>query len=176
MASRLMRGIAHASSASNITLVDAMSLTWLLLMLLFMVVLELLSSRGSLACPAAGGSRGGRRRHFLPLLESMRASTDALETRNFLPSLYESISPDQTRPYALLRLAPCTPESLTPSSVRRGPGCPQARRISSCSPWPLQSFRAMRLRGPACVFVCATIEPSDCGWRARRERRWVEVG
>lgn len=34
-------------------------------------VLELLSSRGSLACPAAGGSRGGRRRHFLPLLDSM---------------------------------------------------------------------------------------------------------
>lgn len=33
--------------------------------------LELLSSRGSLACPAAGGSRGGRRRHFLPLLDSM---------------------------------------------------------------------------------------------------------
>ena len=39
-------------------LVDAMSLTWLLLMLLVMVVLELLSSRGSLACPAAGGSSG----------------------------------------------------------------------------------------------------------------------
>lgn len=105
MASRLMRGIAHASSAPNIALVDAMSLTWLLLMLLVMVVLELLSSRGSLACPAAGGSRGGRRRHFLPLLESMWASTDALETRSFLPSLYESISPDQMRSYALFRLA-----------------------------------------------------------------------
>ena len=50
-----------------------------------MVVLELLSSRGSLACPAAGGSRGGRRRHFLPLLDSMWASTDALDTRSFLP-------------------------------------------------------------------------------------------
>jgi chromosome partitioning protein len=62
---------AHASSAPNIALVDAMSLTWLLLMLLVMVVLELLSSRGSLACPAAGGSRGGRRRHFLPLLDPM---------------------------------------------------------------------------------------------------------
>ena len=71
MASRLMRSIAHASSAPNIALVDAMSLTWLLLMLLVMVVLELLSSRGSLACPAAGGSWGGRRRHFLPLLDSM---------------------------------------------------------------------------------------------------------
>lgn len=55
----------------NNALVDAMGLTWLLLMLLVMVVLELLSSRGSLACPAAGGSRGGRRRHFLPLLDSM---------------------------------------------------------------------------------------------------------
>ena len=71
MASRLMRSIAHASSAPNIALVDAMSLTWLLLVLLVMVVLELLSFRGSLACPAAGGSRGGRRRHFLPLLDSM---------------------------------------------------------------------------------------------------------
>ena len=71
MASRLMRSIAHASSASNITLVDAMSHTWFLLMLLVMVVLELLSSRGSLECPAAGGPRGGRRRHFLPLLDYM---------------------------------------------------------------------------------------------------------
>lgn len=62
MALRLMRGIARASPAPNIALVDAMSLTWLLLVLL--VVLELLSSRGSLACPAAGGSRGGRRRHL----------------------------------------------------------------------------------------------------------------
>lgn len=64
MASRLMRSIAHASSASNIALVDAMSLIWLLLVLLVMVVLELLSSRGSLACPTEGGSRGGRRRHL----------------------------------------------------------------------------------------------------------------
>ena len=32
---------------------------------------ELLSSRGSIACPDAGDSRGGRRRHFLPLLDSM---------------------------------------------------------------------------------------------------------
>lgn len=64
MASRLMRSIAHASSVPNIALVDAMGLTWLLLMLLVTVVLELLSSRGSLACPAAGGSRGGRRRHL----------------------------------------------------------------------------------------------------------------
>ena len=86
MASRLIRSIAHASSAPNIALVDAMSLTWLLLMLLVMVVLELLSSRSSLACLAAGGSRGGRRRHFLP-------------------SLHESIPPDQMRSYALFRLA-----------------------------------------------------------------------
>ena len=64
MASRLMCCIAHASSAPNIALVDVMSLTWLLLVLLVMVVLEPLSSRGSLACPAAGGSRGGRRRHL----------------------------------------------------------------------------------------------------------------
>ena len=56
MASRLMRSIAHASSAPNIALVDVMSLTWLLLMLFVMVVLELLSFRGSFACPAAGGS------------------------------------------------------------------------------------------------------------------------
>lgn len=58
MASRLIRSIAHASSAPNIALVDAMSLTWLLLVLLVMVVLELLSSRGFPACPAAGGSPG----------------------------------------------------------------------------------------------------------------------
>ena len=56
---------------------------------------ELLSSRDSLACPAASSSRDGRRRHFLPLFRS----------RSFLPSLYESISPDQMRPYALFRLA-----------------------------------------------------------------------
>ena len=77
----------------------------LLSVLLVMVVLELLSSRGSLACPAAGGSRGGRGRHLPPLLDPMQASTDALDTRSFLPSLYESISPDQMRSYALLRLA-----------------------------------------------------------------------
>ena len=71
MASRLMRSIARAPSAPNIALVDAVSLTWLPLVPLVMVVLELLSSRGSLACPAAGGSWGGRRRHFLPLLDSM---------------------------------------------------------------------------------------------------------
>ena len=64
IASQLMRSIAHASSAPNMALVDAMSLTWLLLMLLVMVVLELLSSRGSLACLAASGSRPGRRRHL----------------------------------------------------------------------------------------------------------------
>ena len=34
MASRLMHSIAHASSAPNIALVDAMGLTWLLLVLL----------------------------------------------------------------------------------------------------------------------------------------------
>lgn len=83
-----------------------MSLTWLLLMLLVMVVLELLSSRGSLACPAAGGSRGGRSRHLPPLLDPMQASTDALDTRSFLPSLYESTSHDQMRSYSLFRLAP----------------------------------------------------------------------
>ncbi|MDB1872465.1 hypothetical protein PMX34_09500 [Collinsella aerofaciens] len=31
---------------------------------------ERLSSRGSLVCPAAGGSRGGRRRNFLLFLDS----------------------------------------------------------------------------------------------------------
>lgn len=55
--------------------------------------------------PGRGRLRGGRRRHFLPLLDSMWASTDALDTRSFLPSLYESISPDQMRSYALFRLA-----------------------------------------------------------------------
>lgn len=89
MASRLMRSIAHASSAPNIALVDAMSLIWLLLMLLVMVVLELLSSR--LEAPSRARPR---------------AAPGAVETRSFLPSLYESISPGQMRSYALLRLAP----------------------------------------------------------------------
>ena len=30
-------------------------------------------------------------------------------------------------------------------------------------------------RGTVSLFVFATIEPPDCGWRARRERRRVEV-
>ena len=32
---------------------------------------DIFSSRGFLACPAAGDSRGGRRRYFLPLLDSI---------------------------------------------------------------------------------------------------------
>ena len=71
MASRLMRSIAHASSAPNIALIDAMSLTWLLLVLLVMVALELLSSRGSLASPGRGRSRAVAAVISLPPLDSM---------------------------------------------------------------------------------------------------------
>ena len=70
---------------------------------------------------------------------------------------------------------PCTPASRSPSFTRRGPGFPRVPHISSRAPWFLQSFRAMRLRGPVCVLVCATIEPPDGDWHARRGRRWVEV-
>jgi hypothetical protein len=95
IASQLMRSIAHASSAPNMALVDAMSLTWLLLMLLVMVVLELLSSRGSLACPAAGGSPGAVAAVICDVLEAeasdqaglaswvanIRAAADEMATR-----------------------------------------------------------------------------------------------
>lgn len=68
MASRPMRSIACASSAPNIALVDAVSLTWLLLMRLVTVVPRApLVSR----LPRVPGSRGGHRRHLLPLLDSM---------------------------------------------------------------------------------------------------------
>ena len=141
MASRLMCSIAHASSAPNIALVDAMSLTWLLLVLLVMVVLELLSSRGSLACPAA--ALPGRSPPSFPAAPRLDvASTDALETRSFLPSLYESISPDQMRSYALFRLAlmySCISITVIHSSR---PWLPRARRIRLCVPWFLQSSRA----------------------------------
>lgn len=114
-----VHGVAYASSAQNIALVDAMNLTWLLLMLLIMVVLELLSSRGSLTCSAAGGSWGGRCLHFLLFLDSRWVSTDALDTRSFLPSMYESISPDQMRSFAFFRLAlihPCISINVIHSS------------------------------------------------------------
>lgn len=49
---------------------DAMSLTWLLLMLLVMVAFELLSSRDSLVRLFVRGFRGGRRCfHFFPPLD-----------------------------------------------------------------------------------------------------------
>lgn len=90
-----MRSIAHASSAPNMALVDAMSLTWLLLVLLVMVVLELLSSRGSLACPAVGGSPGAVAAVICDVLEAeasdqaglaswvanIRAAADEMATR-----------------------------------------------------------------------------------------------
>ena len=165
MASRLVRSIAHASSAPNIALVDVISLTWLLLMLFVMVVLELLSFRGSLACPAVGGSRGGRRRHFLPLLDSIWASTDALETRSFLPSLYESISPDQMRSYALLRLAPmysCISITVIHSSQPRllSGAVHSAVRAMVLPVFPCGTV-AGTPRGTVSLFICATIELPD---------------
>lgn len=59
--------------------------------------------RSRWAAFVAGVPRGGRCRHFLPLLDSMWASTEALDTRSYLPGLYESISPDLMRWYVLFR-------------------------------------------------------------------------
>lgn len=73
------------------------------------------------------------------------------------------------RPHVLLHLDHRHPLVAAPVALGRG----AFRRVRhGC----LQSFRAMRLRGSVCVFVFATIEPPDGGWRARRERRRVEVG
>lgn len=73
------------------------------------------------------------------------------------------------RPHVLLHLDHRHPLVAAPVALGRG----AFRRVRhGC----LQFFRAMRLRGSVCVFVFATIEPPDGGWRARRERRRVEVG
>ena len=78
-----------------------------------------------------------------------------------LPS--EPVRVDLSRPDEVVCLASARPHVLLHldhrPSTRRGPGCPRARRISSRAPWLLPIFRAMRLRGSACVFVFATIEP-----------------
>ena len=50
-----------------------------------------------------GGRSAGRSLPSLPLLDSMEASTEALDTRSYLPGLYESISPDLMRWYVLFR-------------------------------------------------------------------------
>ena len=92
MASRLMRGIAHASSALNIALVDAMSLTWLLLMLLVMVILELLSSPSRARPRAAPGAvaavicdvleaEASDQAGLAPWVAIIRAAADEMATR-----------------------------------------------------------------------------------------------
>ena len=166
MASRLMRSIAHASSAPNIALVDAMSLTWLLLVLLVMVVLELLSSRGSLACPAAGGSRGGRRRHFLPRLD---VGVHRRPRNQELPS--EPVRVDLSRPDEVVRLVSARPHVLLHLDYRypfvailvalgRGAfGC----ACHGSSNLPVR-HRARTPHDTVCLFVCATIEPPDVDW------------
>ena len=73
------------------------------------------------------------------------------------------------RPHVLLHLDHRHPLVAAPVALGRG-------AFRSVRHGCLQSFRAIRLRGPVCLFVCTTIEPPDCGWRVRRERRRVEVG
>lgn len=125
MASRPMRSIACASSAPNIALVDAVSLTWLLLVRLVTVVLELLSSRGSLACPAPRAvtaviSFRSSTRCRRPLTPSTPGTSCRACTSRPLPTRW-----GRTPCFGSLS---CTPASRSPSSARRGPGCPRARR------------------------------------------------
>ena len=94
----------------------------------------------------------------------MWASTDALETGSFLPSLYELISPDQMRSYALFLLAlmysmhldhrhPFVP--ILTSLGRGAFGC----ACHGSSIFPCGTARGHR--DTVCLFVCATIEPPD---------------
>ena len=110
----------------------------------------------------------------------MRSIAHALDTRSFLPSLYESISPDQMRSYALFRLAlmySCISITVIHSSRPWLPSgaAHSAVRAMAVSNLPVRQ-RAGTPRGTVSLFVCATIEPPDCGWHAQRERRRVEVG
>ena len=129
---------------------------------------ELLSSRDSLACPAASSSRDGRRRHFLPLLDSMWASTDALDTRSFLPSLYESnlSRPDEAVclvsacPHVLLHLDYRYPfVAILVALGRDAFGCV----YHGSSNLPVR-HRASTPHGTVSLFVCTTIEPPDVDW------------
>ena len=149
MASRLMRSIAHASSAPNIALVDAVSLTWLLLMLLAMAVLELLSSRGS-GAPGRGRLPGAvAARHFLPAAPRLDVGVHRRPRRQELPSepVRASSSSDQMRSYALFLGSPsCTAQTFSsPSSY-------------SSRPWLFSgaAHSAVRAMVPP-IFPCGTV-------------------
>lgn len=58
------------------------------------------------------------------------------------------------RPHVLLHLDHRHPLVAAPVALGRG-------AFRSVRHGCLQSFRAIRLRGPVCVYVCATIEPPD---------------
>ena len=88
-----------------------------------------------------------------------------------------------SRPDEVVRLAPARPH-VFPHLDHRHPlvaaplvlGRGTFRRLRHGCLQSLCACRAVRPRGLACHFVCATIESPDCGWRARREWGWVEVG
>ena len=95
----------------------------------------------------------------------MQASTDALDTRSFLPSLYESISPDQMRSYDLLRLAPiysCISITVIHSSRLRLP--------SGAAHFVVFAMAASNLSAPCvCAVPCAFSS-------ARRLNRLTAIG
>lgn len=76
------------------------------------------------------------------------------------------------RPHVLLHLDHRHPFAAILVALGRGAfGC----ACHGSSNLPVR-HRASTPRGTVCLFVCTTIEPPDCGWRVRRERRRVEVG
>ena len=95
----------------------------------------------------------------------------------------EPVRVDLSRPDEVVRLAPARTHVLlhldhrhplvaAPVALGRGAfGC----ACHGSSNLPVR-HRAGMPHDAVCLFVCATIEPPDCGWRARRERRRVEVG
>ena len=108
--------------------------------------------------PGRGRLRGGRRRHLLPLLDSKEASPDALDTRSFLPSLYESTSPDQMRSYALLRLASmysCISNTVLHSSRPRLPSGAAHSVVRAMVPQIFPCGTAQTRRAAQCPFSSA---------------------
>ena len=130
--------------------------------------------------PGRGRLPGWSPPSFPAALDSMQVSTDALDTQE-LPA--EPVRVDLPRPDGVVRLAPARPHVLLHldhrhpfvpilASLGRGAfGC----ACHGSSNLPVR-HRASTPHGTVSLFVCATIEPPDCGWRARRERRRVEVG
>ena len=109
----------------------------------------------------------------------MWASTDALKTRSFLPSLYESISPDQMRSYALLRLAPmysCISITVIHSSRPRLPS--GAAHFVACA-MVASNLSARYVCAVLCAFTSARrlnrLTAIDTPDRSGDGSRWVEL-